>query len=44
MTEGISRKSAYTDGDRIRLATTFFVVTVAALWIGVGYWRLLGVL
>jgi DASS family divalent anion:Na+ symporter len=44
MTEGISKKSAYTDADRMRLATVFFVVTIAALWLAVAYWRLMGVL
>jgi hypothetical protein len=44
MTEGISKKSAYTDADRMRLATVFFVVTIAALWVAVAYWRLMGVL
>ena len=44
MTEGISRKSAYTDADRFTLATVFFGVTIVALWIGVAYWRLIGML
>jgi di/tricarboxylate transporter len=44
MTEGISKKTAYTDADRFRLATSFFVVTVVALWIGVAYWKTIGVL
>jgi di/tricarboxylate transporter len=44
MTEGISKKSAYTDADRMKLATVFFVVTIAALWLAVAYWRLMGVL
>lgn len=44
MTEGITRRTAYTDGDRYRLATAFFGVTVAALWIGLVYWRAIGIL
>lgn len=44
MTESVSRKSAYTDRDRLRLATAFFSVTIVALWLGVGYWRLIGVI
>jgi len=44
MTEGISKKSAYTDADRMKLATVFFVVTIAALWLAVAYWRLAGLL
>jgi len=44
MTEGITKKQAYTDADRYKLATAFFAVTIVALWIGVGYWRLIGAL
>ena len=42
MTEGISKKSAYTDADRIKLASAFFGVTVVALLFGVAYWRAIG--
>lgn len=44
MTEGISKRSAYTDADRIKLASAFFGVTVVALLIGVAYWRVIGIL
>jgi di/tricarboxylate transporter len=44
MTEGISKKSAYTDTDRVTLASTFFLVTIVSLWIAVAYWRLIGTL
>jgi hypothetical protein len=44
MTEGSTKKQAYTDADRYKLATAFFGVTIVALWIGVGYWRLIGAL
>ena len=44
MTEGISKKSAYTDSDRLKLATTFFGVTVVTLWVAVVYWRIIGIL
>jgi divalent anion:Na+ symporter, DASS family len=44
MTEGISKKSAYTDADRFTLATTFIGVTIVSLWIGVAYWTALGIL
>ncbi len=44
MTEGISKKSAYTDADRFKLASAFWGVTIVALWIGVGYWRVMGFL
>ncbi len=42
MTEGITKKQAYVDGDRFRLATVYAVVTVVALWVAVGYWRVAG--
>jgi divalent anion:Na+ symporter, DASS family len=44
MTEGISKKIAYTDADRFKLASAFWGVTVVALWIGVAYWRVMGFL
>jgi hypothetical protein len=44
MTDGISRHGVYTDFDRLRLASVYFGVTVVALWIGVLYWRLLGLI
>ena len=44
MTEGISKRSAYTDADRFKLASAFFGVTIVALWIGVAYWRAIGIL
>ncbi len=44
MTEGITKKAAYTDGDRIRLATVYAVVSVVGLWVAVGYWKLTGIL
>jgi di/tricarboxylate transporter len=44
MTEGISKKSAYTDADRLKLATVYFGVTIGALWVAIVYWRLIGIL
>ncbi len=44
MTEGLTKNSAYTSTDRFKLATAFFGVTVVALWIGVAYWRMIGLL
>jgi hypothetical protein len=44
MTEGISKKSAYTDADRVKLATAFFAVTIVALWVSVVYWRIVGLI
>jgi anion transporter len=44
MTEGITRRMAYTDADRIRLATVYFAVSIVALWVSVFYWRFIGAL
>jgi len=44
MTEGIAKKSAYTDAHRVMLATVFFAVTIVSLWLGVVYWRLIGLI
>ena len=44
MTDGISRNSAYTGADRMKLANVYFAVTIVALWIAVVYWRLLGLI
>jgi di/tricarboxylate transporter len=44
MTEGITKKHAYTDADRIRLASVYALATVVALWIAVGYWRITGII
>jgi di/tricarboxylate transporter len=44
MTDGISKRSAYTEGDRLKLATAFLGTTIVALWLSVGYWYLIGVI
>ena len=44
MTEGLSKKSAYTDAHRFTLATAFFGVTIVALWVAIVYWRLMNIL
>jgi di/tricarboxylate transporter len=44
ITEGVTKKRAYTDADRFRLATVYAVVTVAALWVAVGYWKMTGLM
>jgi hypothetical protein len=44
MTDGITKRSAYTDADRYKLATAFFGATIVALWTGVVYWRSIGLL
>ena len=33
-----------TTGDRIRLATVFAGVTILALWVAVGYWKVTGII
>jgi sodium-dependent dicarboxylate transporter 2/3/5 len=42
MTEGISKKQAYTDADRFKLASVFFGVTIVSLWFAVAYWKITG--
>lgn len=44
MTEGITKKQAYVDGDRFRLATVYAFVTLVALWAAVGYWKVTGLM
>ncbi|MFO7691802.1 MAG: anion permease [Vicinamibacterales bacterium] len=44
ITEGVTKRQAYTDGDRIRLATVFAGVTILALWVAVGYWKVTGIM
>jgi di/tricarboxylate transporter len=44
MTDGISRNNAYTGTDRIKLASVYFGVTIAALWMAVVYWRTVGLI
>jgi di/tricarboxylate transporter len=44
MTDGMTRRSAFTDADRYKLATAFFGATILALWTGVVYWRSIGLL
>jgi hypothetical protein len=44
MTDGITKKMAYTDRDRLTLASAFIVTTLVALWLSVAYWRWVGVL
>ena len=42
ITEGVTKKQAYTDGDRIRLATVFAVVTIVSVWVAILYWKITG--
>lgn len=44
MTDGITKKSAYTERDRVLLATAFFSTTLVALWLSVGYWQWMGMI
>ena len=40
--DGVTGKQAYTDKDRFRTATLYFVVSLVALWASIGYWKLIG--
>jgi di/tricarboxylate transporter len=42
MTEGITKKAAYTDAHRVRLATVYLGTTLVALGIAVAYWKAIG--
>jgi len=44
MTDGITEKKAYTDRDRFRTSTIYLIVSLAALWISVGFWKITGTL
>jgi di/tricarboxylate transporter len=44
MTEGITKRMAYSDAHRFRLATVFIAVTLVSLWLAVLYWKLLGMI
>lgn len=44
MTEGITKKRAYTDANRLRLASVYAVATIVALWVAVGFWKVTGAL
>jgi hypothetical protein len=44
MTEGITERKAFTDRDRFRTATVYLAVSLVALWISTGFWKLIGVL
>ena len=44
ITEGVTKKQAYTDADRVRLAAVYAVVTIVALWAAVGYWKVTGLM
>lgn len=44
MTDGITKKSAYTDVDRLMMASLFLATTVVALWLSVGYWMWIGII
>jgi len=44
MTDGITEKKAYTNGDRFRTATIYLAISLVALWISTGFWKLIGVL
>jgi anion transporter len=44
ITEGVTGKKAYTDRDRFKSATLYLVASLLALWISIGYWKLIGAL
>jgi divalent anion:Na+ symporter, DASS family len=44
MTDGISKRIAYSDVDRLKLATIFFAVTIASLWLAIAYWQAFGLI
>lgn len=44
MTDSITKRSAYTGADRLMMAAIFLAATIVSLWVGVGYWRWMGLL
>jgi len=44
MGEGLTGNMAFTPGQRVRLANGYALFTLVALAVGVGYWKLIGVL
>jgi di/tricarboxylate transporter len=44
MGEGLTGNQAFTPAHRVRLANAYAIFTLVALAVGVGYWRLIGVL
>lgn len=44
MTDGITKRSAYTEADRLMMASVFFATTVVSLWFSVGYWTWTGII
>jgi hypothetical protein len=44
MTDAITEKKAYTDRDRFRTSTIYLAVSLIALWISTGFWKLIGIL
>ncbi len=44
ITDGVTKKQAYTDGDRVKLAHVYAVTTLIGIAMAVGYWKLTGAL
>jgi hypothetical protein len=44
MGEGLTGNQGFTARERVRLANAYAVLTLVALAVGVGYWKLIGVL
>jgi hypothetical protein len=43
MTDSITKRNAYSDSDRLLMASLFFATTIVSLWLSVGYWTWLGI-
>jgi divalent anion:Na+ symporter, DASS family len=44
MTDGITKRSAFSEGQRLALASAFFGTTLVALGLSVWYWRWMGII
>jgi di/tricarboxylate transporter len=44
MTEGMTKRMAHTNGDRVRLALVYAIISIMSLWIALGYWKLVRVI
>ena len=44
ITEGVTGKKAYTEGDRFKSAFLYLAAALVALWVSVFYWKLIGAL
>jgi anion transporter len=44
ITEGVTGKKAYTEGDRFKSAFLYLAAALVALWVSVFYWKMIGAL